>query len=442
MYPTRLLLILFAIPAVLSLGLVVDESWLVALLLFDAVLVGLVGLDALVGLPGRRRLRCEVQLSRTWSLGRGETVTALIDNLGRLGWRARVVLDLPPSFSVDDAQREVALSGRSRVEIAFRVTAGERGVFTANGVHIAVTSRLGLWRRHRRLGDAVTVHIYPNLKQLGDYALLARTNRLALIGVRRSRRLGGDTEFERLRDYHSDDAIGRVDWKATARRDQLTVRDYQTSQSQSVMLMVDSGRMMVGRSPSAGGTTASLLDHAIDAALMLAFVALKQGDRVGLIAYADGVKRFVPARGGMRQLNLLIHALHDVQPTLVESRHEDAFTMLERRERKRTLVVALTHVLDDVNALHLQRHCANLVGRHLPLAVLLQDHDLHDPLRAAPEDEFGFWRAGAAAHLVNWRQQIIARLTGAGVLALDLAPERLTAEVVSAYLRVKAKHLL
>lgn len=442
MHPTRLLLILVVVPATLSLGLVLDRTWLPALLALDALVLATAALDAVLGLPRAGRFALETSMARTWSLGRPERLVFTLANPGRSGWRLTVLPDLPLAIALEGGERALALPGRTRAEVAFRAVARERGTFRLAGLHVSATSRLGLWRRASRIGDERDIHVYPDLKQLGEYALLARTNRLALIGVRSSRRIGGDTEFERLRDWHSDDAIQRIDWKATARRDQLTVRDYQASQSQSIVLMIDAGRMMVSRSRAADGTETSLLDAAIDAALMLAFVALSQNDRVGLLAYADGVQRWVPPRGGTRQLNRLIHAVHDLQPTLAESRHEEAFVHLQRSERKRSLVLLFTHVLDDVNGEQLLRHCANLVGRHLPVAVLLQDADLHAPLREPPADEAAMWRAGAAAVIANQRSEILGKLARAGALTLDVAPERLTAEVVSEYLRVKAKHLL
>jgi uncharacterized protein (DUF58 family) len=398
--------------------------------------------DAWLGAVGARELAVEQACAGTWSIGRPEAMEFTVLNHGRLPRRVAAAADLPRELHVDHAAIDVRIPGRSRARMTFRVTAEERGTFPLAGLHLWVSSHLGMWRSRRRLGPERIIHVYPNLKQLGEYALLARTNRLNLIGVRASRRGGGDTEFERLRDWHSDDSLQRVDWKATARRDVLTVRDYQANQSQGLVLMVDAGRMMVSRSRGADGSSASLLDHAIDSALMLAFVALSQGDRVGLIAYADGVLRHVPARGGQRQLTTLIHALHDLHPRLVESRHEDAFLHLRRRERKRSLVAVFTHVLDEINAEHVQRHCTDLVGRHLPLVVMLRDHDLHDALARPPTDAESFWKGGAAAHIVNWRAEVIGKLAKAGALAIDTDPEKLTPALVSRYLSVKARHLL
>jgi uncharacterized protein (DUF58 family) len=327
-------------------------------------------------------------------------------------------------------------------ELRCRVTAQRRGGFILAGLHLAARSPLGCWWFRRRLGTDHLVRVYPNLKQLGDYALLARTDRLNLIGVRGSRVVGGDTEFERLRDHHGDDPLGRIDWKATARRDRLTVRDYQISQSQRVVLLIDAGRMMAGNQTAAGGTPGTLLDSAIDAALLLAYVALHRGDRVGLIAYANGIRRYVPARAGARHLDRLIHAVHDLEPELVESRHDEAFLYLQRKERQRSLAILLTHVIDEVNVRMLERHLTEARRRHLPLAVLLRDEAVHGRVATAPADGEDFWNAAAAAHLATWRAAALRHLHHTGALTVDTAAKDLTPALINRYLTIKARHLL
>ncbi len=442
LYPTRLLTRAVALPAAASLLLLVDVRPWPALLAVDAVLLLLAVADALAGWRRARQLQATVTTRGTWSLGRKEAIHVTLEWRGSRPLQLEVAPDVPATVRVEDVPARQTLAPMARLELVFAGLAAARGAWQLRGVHVALPSPLGLWRRHLQLGVAQEVHTYPNLKQLADYALLARTDRLALIGVRRSRRLGGDTEFERLRDYHSDDALQRMDWKATARRDQLTVRDYQTNQAQRIVLLVDAGRMLTSTARGADGVTRTLLDHTVDAALLLAWVAARQGDRVGLLAYADGIKRWVPPQGGPRHVTAMIHALHDLQAAPVESRHEDAFLLLERRERKRSLVVLLTHVLDDVNANHLEVHARLLAGRHLPLIVLVRDPDLHGALDPQPLDSEAFWRAGAAATLVQWRAGVIDRLRAAGALVIDCDASRLSAEVVSRYLDVKARHLL
>lgn len=445
MYPTRFVLVLLTLPGLLSLALLVDEQWFGLILLVDACCLGLITGDLVVAALRRPQLSAQCRMPQVWSHNRTDTLHFDLDHGNRLAKRVVVAADLPRSFRVADegTDRNLDLPGRKRAAFDIRVVAGERGTFRLGRLHVAVRSRLGFWRRHLILGMDHDVHVYPNLKQLHEYAEWARTDRLNLIGIRRQRRLGGDTEFERLRDYQSGDPLQRIDWKATARRDEITVRDYQISQSQTIILMIDLGRMMLSRSSDEQGQDAgNLLDLAIDASLMLAYVALAQGDRVGLIAYADTVVRSLPAKAGAAQLNRLIHAVHDLHPRPVESRHDQAFLALRRLERKRSLAVLCTHVLDDVNADSLVHHLARLHGRHLPLAILLRDDALHAPLRRPPAQVADLYQHGAAAHLINWRRAALDRLEAAGALTIDIAAEQLTAELISRYLSVKARHLL
>ena len=304
-------------------------------------------------------------------------------------------------------------------------------------VYVQVRSRLGFWVRYLTYPAETAIHVYPDMKQLAEYAILARTNRLSLMGVRRTRRVGQDNEFERLRDYTPDDNYKHIDWRSTARRSKLTVKDFQANQSQRIVFLVDCGRMMTNE---AAGM--SLLDHALNCMLMLSYVALKQGDSVGLVCFSDEIHRFVPPRGGMRQMNQLLHASFDRFPRLVEIRYDEAFLYLSAQCRKRSLLVLLTNVIDEVNSNQIQQYLRSLVGRHLPLAVLLRDHALFDAAEAAPMNDQALYRAAAAAEILTWRQQVLADLSATGVLSLDVFPEEMTAPLVNRYLDIKARHLL
>ncbi len=267
------------------------------------------------------------------------------------------------------------------------------------------------------------VKVYPDIRQIGRYTLLARRDKLSAIGVRRSRRLGTDNEFERLRDYADGDEPRHLDWKATARRRKLTVRAHQANQSQRIIFLIDCGRMMAG--DTGGGL--SPLDHAFNAMLMLAHVALLRGDQVGLLAYSDRIRAYVPPGGGPTRINRLVHAVHDVFPELVEPRHDRAFVELERRCRKRSLVVLMTNVFDDVNARQVGDHLGNVVGRHLPLGVFLRDHDLFALADDAPDAGPGLYAGAVAASMLTWREQVLAGLRLKGALTLDVFPDDLTA---------------
>jgi uncharacterized protein (DUF58 family) len=329
------------------------------------------------------------------------------------------------------------MQGRSRTTWEYVLRPGRRGAFTISRVYLKVQSRLGLWQRLLSYPCETIVHVYPDMKQLREYALLARTNRLRQVGVRRTRRIGQDHDFERLRDYTIDDNYKHIDWRATARRRKLTVKDFQATQSQRLVFLVDCGRMMTNE---AAGL--SLLDHALNAMLMLSYVALRHADSVGLICFSDEIHAYVPPRNGMNQMNRLLHASFDRFPRLVESRYDQAFRYLASHSRKRSLVVLVTNVIDEVNANQVQQYLRNLVGRHLPLGVLLRDHQMFDAAERERPQGSAFWRAAAAAEILAWRHQVLTDLASKGTLTLDVFPEQMTAPLVNRYLEIKARHLL
>jgi len=434
-YPTRRLVGVALVPALLSFVLL-SGAWaiwpLVALDLAIAVTV----LADLATLPARRDFSAERRAGRIASLRKRHEVTLIVANHSPRTRSVWIRDGVPPRLHASPEEFSVLLEGRSRVSVSYDLRPSRRGAFAVGPVHLRVHSRLGFWQRLLRYPVESLIHVYPDMKQLGQYAVLARTNRLSLLGVRRTRKVGQDHDFERLRDYTVDDNYKHIEWRATARRQKLTVKDFQSSQSQRIVFLLDCGRMMTNE---AAGL--SLLDHALNAVLMLSYVALRQNDAVGLICFSDEIHTFVPVRGGMAQMNHLLHASFDRFPRLVESRYDQAFRCLSSRVRKRTLVILVTNVIDEVNANQIELYLTNLVGRHLPLGVLLRDRRLFEALQTPPHGD-ALWRAAAAAEILAWRHQVLTDLHGKGVLSLDVFPEEMTAPLINRYLEIKARHLL
>ena len=435
-YPERRLVGLALLPFIVSFGLLVQSEFFFALVAIDVLLVGVCVVD-LWSVPRRGWFACERQMGRIASLQFSHPITLVISNRARRPLEVWVRDDLPDHCDARPEQLHLQMPPQSRSSVRYQLEPRRRGAFRLDRVYLRVTSRLGLWRRHLSFPVESALHVYPDMRQMREYALLARTDRLSLLGLRRARRVGQDNEFERLRDYTFDDNYKHIEWRSTARRGKLTVKDFQINQSQRVLFLIDCGRMMTN---TAGGI--SLLDHALNAMLMLSYIALIKGDSVGLLCFADEVQRYVPPRGGMTQMNQLLHASFDRFPRLVESRYDQAFLYLNSRCRKRSLVILISNVIDEVNSNQLEGYLSRLVGRHLPLAVLLRDHRIFDFTSVPTGDEASLYRAAAASEIVAWRRGVLADLEGRGVLSLDVFPEQMTAPLVNRYLEIKARHLL
>ena len=440
-YPHRPLVLAASVPALLSIGLVAWPSFWPVLLSLDSLLITLAMVD-LFTLGREKQFAVERQVGLIASLAKTHSVSLTITNRSGRDQPVWIRDGSPEELTAEPEEMVVRLPSQSRSTLQYLLRAKRRGAFELPAVYLRIRSKWGLWQRILQIPVVSHVNVYPDMQQLAEYALLARTNRLSLMGVRRTRRLGQDNEFERLRDYTLDDNYKHIDWRSTARRHKLTVKDFQANQSQRIVFLVDCGRMMTGE---AAGL--SLLDHALNAMLMLSYVALRQGDQVGLLCFSDRIHTFVSPRGGMGQMNRLLHNSFDRFPKMVESRYDDAFLHLAAHVRKRALVVLITNVIDEVNAHQVQQYLSTFSGRHLTLGVLLRNRQMVAPVEhlddlPTGEPDQSTYEAAAAATILNWRHQVIVDLERKGVLAIDVFPEDLAAPLVNRYLDIKARHLL
>lgn len=437
-YPSVWWVALLTVSLVVSVLTIFFPGFLVIAALVDVALLILASIDfVLLYLLTNRGIEVRRSIAKTCSLGIATSSELTIENRTGMTLIGKVRDDLPDHFVSAPAEHALRLPPLGQMTAHRKLTPGRRGAFELQYVYLRFASLGRLWVRQVKLPLKQPLNVYPDLKQLSDYALLARTNRLSLIGVRKTRRVGQDSEFERLRDYTRDDNYRHIDWRSTARRQKLTVRQFQSDQSQRVIFLLDCGRMMTNQRDGY-----SLLDHALNSTLMMAYVALSQGDAVGMLCFSDTIHSYIPPAGGKSQMNRLIHAGFDQFPRLVESRYDQAFLYLSTHCKRRSLVVLATNVIDEVNAGAVVDYLGNINGQHLPLGILLRDRAIFNAADAPDGDAFQMYRAAAAADILLWRDQVVTDLEHRGVLVVDAFPDELTAPLVNQYLEIKAKHLL
>jgi uncharacterized protein (DUF58 family) len=404
---------------------------------FPALSALLFGLDAMVlGIAAADAWRSQVawtvdrRVDPLASIGRPFEVTLRIEHRGRRTVRFRVTDAAPGSAAGVPA--EGLLEPRTPVELRYRVTVDERGSRSFGPVTVRWRTPWGLWERERSFALASMVQVYPDLLPLRS---LLRTGvadeRRAPVRVRR--RPGGDNEFERLRPYVAGDTFRAIDWRATARRGDPVTREYRQEVNQNLIFLLDAGRLS-----SARLGRLSHFDHALNAALMLSHVALRHGDRVGMLVYDSRVRVWVPPMGGVRSGPRLTQQTLDLFPSWDEADHAAAFRFLGQKVRKRSLVIVLSSVLDDVNASLQEALVGGLAGRHVPVCVSMRDPALTELVKPAE----GPYVSAAAAELWVWRSEALRRLRSRGALVIDTEPERLPSVLVSRYLQIKAERVL
>jgi uncharacterized protein (DUF58 family) len=381
-----------------------------------------------------QRVLADRLLDRKLSLDADNRVRLRLENLSR--WTASLTVkdDPPDDFRLSTREAQATVPGYATLEVSYAVRPRHRGRFTFGDLHLRGWSLLGLSLWQKRVEAALEVDVYPNLESVRRYDLLVRANRLEEMGFRRVRARGAGTDFESLREYVPDDDFRRIDWKATARRARPFTREYEEERSRTIMLLLDAGRMM-----SAEAEGLSKLDHAINAALMLAYVALRRDDAVGLIVFADTVSALLPPRKGQAQLQRLVEVLHDIQPTLSEPNYRAAMYHLRDRARKRSLAVLFTDLVDEEASRRLIAHVAAAYPRHLPLVVTLSDPTLDEAARSAPDSEASLFERAVAAQVLADREKAFAALRSRGAVVLDVPAAELTVSVVNRYLELKER---
>jgi uncharacterized protein (DUF58 family) len=382
-------------------------------------------------LPAPRAAR---RVATSLAVGVPAEVRLRIVNASGLRLRCLVHDHHPASFACAGLPREAALAGRQWAEIAYQARPLARGEARFGKVELRVLSPLRLWQVRKLAGEDAAVRVYPDFRALAKYSLLATDNRLSQIGVLQVRRRGEGTEFHQLREYRQGDAQRAIDWKATSRTGRLIAREYEEEKDQRVLLVIDCGRRMAAKDDALGDGL-SHFDHTLNAALLLAHVAARQGDAVGMLTMG-GVQRYSEPRKSVAAVNAILDRAYDIEPTLAVPDYEQAAREVMTRVRRRTLVILLTNLRDEDDGTLLP--ALNLLKtRHLVGLASLREAILGRAL-AARVDSFdrAVTHAAAAEYLAE-RERVFRRIDAAGVLTLDIEPERLPIALVNRYLELK-----
>jgi len=412
------------------------------MLLADVVLVALIWLDA--------TLAQHVAVARdplpAFSVGHAGEVTYRWTNPSSR--RARLLIREVRPDILGGAQPARTLRipprsvGRETVPVVARRRGREAG--GAGGFVVDSTGPLGLGRHRMQVPLPWEVVVYPPLVSVRLRASVAEALRRRDVGLKAIRRLGEGRLFESLREWVPGDDLRHIDWKATARRAKVITRQYEAERRQQVLLVLDAGRLMTAEVAAGGpgGSGVSRLDYAVQAALELAYAAAQHDDNVGIMTFADGVQHFVAPERGRAGVRGVMDVLAEVQPKLVEPDYPGAFRYLAARNRKRALTVLFTDVIDRFASDALVANVATLRPRHLPLAVTLRNSELDAAAMQRPATPRDAYRKAAAEELLHAREEALGHMRRAGVLVIDVTPERAAQAVVAKYLDLKRRGTL
>ncbi len=391
------------------------------------VLAALVDAAAAARLPAPAVAR---QVPNALALGVRTEVVLRIANLTRRVMRCELHDHHPATLESEGLPRAVVLEPGGWTEVRYQVRPVARGETRFGRTEVRLASPLSLWQVTRHPGEETAVRVYPNFRALAKYTLLATDNRLSQIGVLQVRRRGEGTAFHQLREYRQGDPQRAVDWKATARTARLIAREYEEEKDQRVLRVIDCGRRMASKDDEL-----SHFDHTLNAALLLSHVALRQGDAVGMLTMG-GVQRYLEPRKSIGAVHAMLNRVYDIEPTLAVPDYDHAAREVMRHMRRRALVIVLTNLRDEdddtlLPALKLLR------TRHLVVLASLREAIITRALSARVDSFDRAVTHAAAAEYLALRERVFRRIGAAGVMALDVEPERLPISLVNRYLELK-----
>jgi uncharacterized protein (DUF58 family) len=437
--PTPRLVALAFVAALVATAAGFVEALRVPLLVLDVAIVTAALADA-AAVAGRR-LSVERTVGAIFSVGRENPVVLHLRNKTDRPISGVVADDPVGDATTTGIPALLELGPFRAATVRYELVPTRRGPREFGAVTVRYTGPLGLVARNERIDAKAAIDVYPDVHAARSLELLRRQGRQdARLGSLRVR--GGDTEFERMRPYQVGDEPKHVDWRSTARRDELTVRQYQAESNQNVIFLLDVGRGMRGQADAGEQTGLSAIDHAMNAALLAADVALRTGDRAGLLVFDDAPRTWLPPTGGRAAGRKITRAIYALDANLHTTDYRAAMTFLRTQAKARSLVVIFTNVLEPRSASDLASAVRALLPRHLPLCVLMRDLDVESLVTARVAREEDLYVRAAAADALSFREGMIRKLRQAGVLVLDARPNDVTPELVKSYLEIKARRLL
>lgn len=428
-----LMIMVFLIPLILGIW------WppIRALGIFGSTGVVLFALFDLVVSPSPHKLDVQREVNDVLSVGANNPVRLLLRNRNSTAVTVNVHDEPPAPCDFEDLPVSIRLEPEKVHTHLYLVEPHHRGKNQFGTIFLQIMSRFGFWDITLEVDLPKEVKIYPDIQAVRGVELLARMNRLAEAGVRLSRLKGRGSEFDRLREYRREDEYRSIDWKATSRYNELISREYVVEKNQNLLFVLDSGRSMCNEHQ---GITH--FDRALNAIILLSYIALRQGDTVGMLVGSNRVERWIPPVRGQHGVQSLIRQSYDLVPTYDATDYDMLTEQLRTRYRKRSLVVLVTHALDDVHLELIGRGMRQMRKPHLVLGGFLKNVELHNRLNAIPKTDREAFQVAAAASLVTAQATQVKKLELSGLLVLDALPEEFSSGLISQYLEIKARHLL
>ena len=402
---------------------------LVLLLLGIAIAV-----DTLLIYSKRNGVGAKREVSDRFSIGDDNKVLLQLKNHYSFLVRSSVIDELPIQFQERKWIRKTIIKSNAKEELVYLLKPTTRGEYIFNDINVYAHAPLQLVKRRYIFPSQQVVKVYPSYIQMRRYQLLAVSNRLQEAGVKKIRRIGHSMEFEQIKEYVRGDDYRTINWKATARKDGLMVNNYTDERSQQIYCLINKGRVM--KMPFQGMT---LLDHAINASLVLSNVALVKQDKAGIITFEKNLDTFLAADKKAGQMNSILETLYRQKTDFLESDFEKLFSVIRNRVTNRSLLILFTN-FESLESLQREMPALKKIAKyHLLLIVFFENTELKSLLEGKASSLEDIYIKTIAEKFAYEKRQMVKELHKNGIPSILTTPENLTVNTVNKYLELKTR---
>lgn len=373
-------------------------------------------------------------LSEKFSNSDDNPIPITLENQYPFSIEVKVIDELPKQFQKRDFEYTTPIKVGAKHDFEYTVKPSERGEYHFGKLIAFVSSPLKIIAKRYKFDDAAMVSVYPSYIQMKKYEFLAMSNRLTEFGLKKIRRIGHTMEFEQIKDYVAGDDIRTINWKATAKRGQLMVNQYQDEKSQPIYSIIDLGRVM--KMPF---EELKLLDYAINSTLAFSNIALRKNDKAGMLTFSKEVENIVQASNKKTHLNTINEALYNIDTEFTDSDFSLLYAVIKRKITHRSLLILYTN-FEHMSAMKRQLPFLKAIAKqHLLVTVFFENTELDEMITTNAEDLQDVYHKTIAEKFAYEKRLIVKELQNRGIHAILTKPKNLTVNVINKYLEFKAK---
>lgn len=431
----RFFIVVIALVTLYILAYMFPGLLIIAKMLFF-VFLGLIAVDFIL-LYKQKGIYASRILPEKLSNGDDNPIEITLTNNYNFKTALKLIDELPFQYQKRDFEINTLLNKQERKKITYTLRPLERGEYFFGNLNVYVSSPIKLITRRFQFGKDAMVPNYPSFLQLKKYMLLAFSNKLFEYGLKKIRRIGHTMEFEQIKDYVLGDDMRNINWKATAKQNQLMINQYQDERSQPIYSVIDKGRAM--KMPFEG---LSLLDYAINATLVISNVALKKQDKAGMFSFSKKTDNKVVAERRPSQMNQILETLYNLDTDYAESDFSRLYIDIKRSLNQRSLILLYTN-FETLDALYRQLPYLKAIAKsHLLVVIFFENTELQKLTKKPASNTFEIFEKTIAEKFIYEKKLIVNELQKHGIQSILTPPEQLTVNTINKYLEIKARGLI